>query len=101
MYPTPGTGKILFANASKIIRNWFLTPKPDIFKTISKLFTNIDFRQIWNFDVKGAGWVGLELSVLLTQTVARFDIWVTPYTDILILAKLRYFMSKDLSTKTV
>ena len=61
---------------------------------------NIDFRQIWHFDVSGTGWVGLELSVILTQTVGRFDVRVTPYTGILTLAKLRYFMSKDLSTKT-
>ena len=31
----------------------------------------------------------------------RFDIWVTPYTGILTLAKLKYFMSKDLITKTL
>ena len=40
---------------------------------------NIDFRQIWHFDVKGTGWVGLKLSVILRQTVGRFDMWVTPY----------------------
>ena len=34
---------------------------------------NINFPQIWHFEVKGAGWVGLELSVILTQTVGRFD----------------------------
>ena len=27
--------------------------------------------------------------------------WVTPYTGILTLAKLKYFMSKDLSNKTL
>ena len=52
-----------------------------------------------NFDAKGTGWVGLELSNILTQTVGRFDMWVTPYIDILTLAKLIYFMPKDLSTK--
>ena len=46
-------------------------------------------------------WVGLELSIIFTQTVGRFDLRVTPYTGILTLAKLKYFMSKDLSTKTV
>ena len=32
LHPTPGcyTGKMLFANASKIIRNWFLTLESDI-----------------------------------------------------------------------
>ena len=60
---------------------------------------NINFWQIWHFDVKGAGWVGLELSVILTLTVGRVDMWVTPYTGILTLAKLKYFMFKDLNTK--
>ena len=40
------------------------------------------------------GWVGLELSIIFTQTVARFNMWVTPYTGITILAKLKYFISK-------
>ena len=37
-YPTPGcsTGK-MFANVSKIIRNWFLTLQPDIFTIIYNL----------------------------------------------------------------
>ena len=30
-------GKMLFANTSKIIRNWFLTLQPDIFKIICNL----------------------------------------------------------------
>ena len=34
---------------------------------------NIDFWQIWHFDVKGTGWVDLERSIIFTQTVARFD----------------------------
>ena len=34
---------------------------------------NIHFWQIWHFDVNGTGWVRLELSVVLTQTVERFD----------------------------
>ena len=63
--------------------------------------TNIDFWQIWHFDVKGTGWVGLELRIILMQTMGRFTMWVTPYTAILILAKLQYFMSKDKSTKTL
>ena len=33
----------------------------------------IDFSQIWHFEEKGAGWVSLERSVILTQTVGRFD----------------------------
>ena len=28
------------------------------------------------------GWVGLELSVILTQAVGRFDVKMTPYTGI-------------------
>ena len=28
---------------------------------------------IWHFDVKGTGWVGLLLSVILMQTVGRFN----------------------------
>ena len=35
---------------------------------ISK-FINIDFWQICHFDVKGTGWVGLELTIIFTQTV--------------------------------
>ena len=27
---------------------------------------NVDFWQIWHFDVKGTGWMGLQLSVILT-----------------------------------
>ena len=34
---------------------------------------NIDFRQIWHFDVKATGWVGLQLSVILMQNVGKFD----------------------------
>ena len=30
---------------------------------------NIDFWQIYHFDVKGTGWVSLELSIIFTQTV--------------------------------
>ena len=62
---------------------------------------NIDFWQIWHFNVKGAGWVGLELeiSIIFMQSLGRFQMWVTPYTSILTLAKLKYFMSKELSTK--
>ena len=111
IYPTPGcyTGKMLFANASKIIRNCFSTPQPDNYLQFTKVGTrkgmdviwaldaiyyiclctnlldlfiyafvwkkeklhqnsysnfiskaiNIDFQQIWHFDVKGTGWVGL------------------------------------------
>ena len=37
--PPPGcyTREMLFANASKIITNWFLTFQPDIFKMICNL----------------------------------------------------------------
>ena len=35
---------------------------------------NIDFPQIRHFEVKDTGWVDLELSVILTQTVGRFDV---------------------------
>ena len=36
---------------------------------------NIDFCQIWHFDVKGTGWVGLELelSIIFTLTLGKFD----------------------------
>ena len=39
LYLTSGCymGKIFFANASKIIRNWFLTLQPDIFQIICNL----------------------------------------------------------------
>ena len=49
---------------------------------------NIDFRQIWHFDMKGTGWVGLERCIIFTQTMWSFDMWVVPYTGILKLAKL-------------
>ena len=65
---------------------------------ISELI-NIGFLQIWHFDM--TGWVGLEQSFILIQTLRRFDMWVTPYTGVLKLENLKYFMSKDLSTKTL
>ena len=34
---------------------------------------NVDFWQIWDFDVKGTGWVSLELSIIFEQTVGKFD----------------------------
>ena len=34
---------------------------------------NLDFPQIWDFEVKGTGWVGMELSFILAQTVGRFN----------------------------
>ena len=34
---------------------------------------NIDFWQIWHFDMKGTGWVGHELSIILMQIVGGFD----------------------------
>ena len=51
--------------------------------------------------MKGTGKVGLELSVTLIQTVETFDMSVSLYTGILTLEKMKYFMSKDLSTKTL
>ena len=33
------TGKMLFANASKIIRNWFLTLQPDNYLQFTKVGT--------------------------------------------------------------
>ena len=47
-----------------------------IFATVHLFYEviNINFWQIWNFDVKYTGWVGLQLSVILTQTVGRFNI---------------------------
>ena len=33
--------------------------------------------------------------------MGRFDMWVTPYTGILTLAKPKDFTSKDLNTKTL
>ena len=41
--------------------------------------TNINFWQIWHFDMKGTVWVGLELSIISIQTVGRFDMRVIPY----------------------
>ena len=61
---------------------------------------NINFRQIWYIDVKGSGWVSLELSVILSQTVGRSDMRVTPYTSVLTLAKLKYFMFKAKDERT-
>ena len=34
---------------------------------------NIDFQQIWHFDVRSTGWVGLELGITFTQTVGRLN----------------------------
>ena len=62
---------------------------------------NISFRQIWHFDKKATGWVGLKLSIIFIQTAGRRDKSLASYIGILTLAKLKYFMSKDLSTKTL
>ena len=35
--PQVATQKMFFANASKMIRNWFLTFEPDLFKIICNL----------------------------------------------------------------
>ena len=34
---------------------------------------NINFPQFWSFEVKGTGWVGLDLGIIFTETVGRFD----------------------------
>ena len=34
---------------------------------------NIDFQQIWHFDVKGTWWVGLELTIIFMQAMGRFN----------------------------
>ena len=39
---------------------------------------NINFWEIQHFDAKGTDWVGLQLSVILTQTVGRFEMRVIP-----------------------
>ena len=41
IYPTPGwyTGKMLFANVSKIMRNWFLALRPDNYLQFTKVGT--------------------------------------------------------------
>ena len=51
--------------------------------------------------MQGTGWVDLELSIILTLTVEKSDMWETPYVDILTLTKLKYFMSKNLNTKVL
>ena len=53
---------MLFADASKIIRNWFLTLQAGNQNSYTDFISeviNIDFWQIWYFDVKGTGggWV--------------------------------------------
>ena len=35
---------------------------------------NIDFWQICHFDVNGTGWVNLQLSIILSETVGMFDV---------------------------
>ena len=35
--PQAATGKMLFVNASKITRNWFLTLQPDNYKQFTKV----------------------------------------------------------------
>ena len=44
---------------------------------------NINFPQIWYFEVKGTGWVGLELSVILAQL---WEVWICelPLTQVLV-----------------
>ena len=37
---------------------------------------NIKFWQIRHFDGQDTGWVGLQLRIILMQTVGRFDMWV-------------------------
>ena len=47
--PTPGcyTGKMLFSNASKITRNWFLTLQPDNYVQFSKAESRKGIDVIW------------------------------------------------------
>ena len=50
----------------------YLCQRKKYFIKIPEVITSI-FR-IWHLEVKGTGWVGLELSVILTQTVVgRFN----------------------------
>ena len=80
----------------------FCERKESFIKILSLiLYMKFRFLAMWYFDVKGTGWVGLELTIIFTETVGRFSMWVTPYTGILTLIKLKYFISKDLSTKTL
>ena len=51
--------------------------------------------------MKGTEYMGLKLSIIFTQTAGRFIMLVTSYTGMLILEKLKYFISKDLITKTL
>ena len=39
---------------------------------------NINFWQIWYFDVKGTGWLVVILNVILAQAVGKFDMWIAP-----------------------
>ena len=48
------------------------------FSTLILYSINIHFWQMWHFDVKGTWWVGMQLSVILTETVERFNMWVAP-----------------------
>ena len=70
-------------------------------KSFIKVPTLINIPQICHFEVKDTWWVVLELHVILTQTVGRFDMSVTVLTGTLTLEKLKYFMSKNLNTKTL
>ena len=36
---------------------------------------NINFWEIWYFDIKDTGWVDLQLRVILTQIVGRFNMY--------------------------
>ena len=76
-------------------------------KSFIKIFSLILYLKLWTLVYGRFGiltWLGglvWNLAVILTQTVGRFDMWVTPYTGILTLAKLKDYMSKDLSTKAL
>ena len=59
---------LIYAHVWKKEKLHFIPYNNFIFKVI-----NIDFWQIWHFDVKDTKWVGLQLSVILTQTVGRFN----------------------------
>ena len=73
--------------------------KITIYTNFISAVIDINFWRIWYFHMKGTGLVGLEPSIIFMQTEGRFDMWATLYTDILTLAMLKHFMSKDLSTK--
>ena len=52
----------------------FCERKESFIKILSLiLYLKFRFLAMWYFDVKGTGWVGLELSIIFTETVGRFS----------------------------